>query len=93
MAAALASATAALRKEAARTRAGFTESAHKIPVPDPGALASHLELSDVTCLRKKYSFLKDFSDTFIKSTPLTTLLKMESTSIKIQEFEKKQSGG
>jgi hypothetical protein len=48
---------------------------------------------DVASLKKKFAFLKDFSDTFIKSTPLEVLLKTETTSLKIKEFEKNKAVG
>ena len=43
---------------------------------------------DVEAIKAKFPFLKEFSSSFITSHPLETLLKMETTSIKIQEFEK-----
>ena len=43
---------------------------------------------DVEAIKAKFPFLKEFSSSFITSYPLETLLKMETTSIKIQEFEK-----
>jgi len=44
--------------------------------------------SDVASLRKKFQFLEGFSDSFISSTPLADLMKMESTSLKIRELDR-----
>jgi hypothetical protein len=43
---------------------------------------------DVFQLRKKHPFLIDFSDTFIKNTPLADLLKIECTAMKMKEIER-----
>ena len=43
---------------------------------------------DLEGIRAKFPFLREFSDNFVRSQPLETLLKMETTSIKVQEFEK-----
>ena len=42
---------------------------------------------DLEGIRSKFPFLREFSDSFVRSQPLETLLKMETTSIKVQEFE------
>ena len=74
----------AYSEEASRTRAGFHNSS------DPAAQAffrlygqttSQLSDQDVASLRKKFKFLADFSDQFIKSTPYDALLKTETTAI------------
>jgi hypothetical protein len=49
--------------------------------------------SDVAGLRRKFQFLKDFSDDFIRKTPLEVLLKTETTAIKIKEFERNKAVG
>jgi len=75
----------ALLDETNRTRAGFTG------VKDPAASSSRapsLEEGDIRALREKFPFLKDFSDSFIRSTRYSELLKTETTAIKISEFEK-----
>ena len=46
---------------------------------------------DVDSIRKKFKFLSEFSDNFVKNTPLDTLLRMETTSMKIQEFERSKA--
>ena len=38
-------------------------------------------------LRKKFKFLEDFSDHFIRTTPYEALLKTETTAIKIKDHE------
>jgi hypothetical protein len=47
--------------------------------------------NDVQSLRKKFNFLKDFSDNFVRTTPLEVLLKTETTSIKLKEYERNKS--
>jgi hypothetical protein len=47
--------------------------------------------NDIASLRKKFSFLKDFSDSFIKNTPLDVLLKTETTALKIKEYERNKA--
>jgi hypothetical protein len=61
--------------------------------PDPANRTFSTSDEDVASLRKKFSFLKDFSDSFIRSTPLEVLLKTETTAIKIKEFEKNKAVG
>jgi hypothetical protein len=57
-------------------------------ISDPGTSSTTLGDSDLACLRKKFPFLAEFSDEFIRSRPTETLLKMETTSIKMKELEK-----
>jgi hypothetical protein len=52
-----------------------------------------MDSGDVAGLRKKFCFLKDFSDDFIRGTPLEVLLKTETTAIKIKEFERNKAVG
>ena len=47
-----------------------------------------MDPKDVEAMKSKFPFLKEFTDNFILSHSLESLLKMETTSIKIQEFEK-----
>jgi hypothetical protein len=44
--------------------------------------------SDLASLRKKFPFLADFSDQFVRSRPMESLLKIETTSMKIREMER-----
>jgi hypothetical protein len=48
---------------------------------------------DIASLRKKFSFLKDFSDQFIQTTPLDVLLKTETTAMKPKDLERNRSSG
>jgi hypothetical protein len=57
-------------------------------ISDLGTTSTSLGDSDLACLRKKFSFLAKFSDEFVRSRPTETLLKMETTSIKMKELEK-----
>lgn len=73
-----------MEDEANRTRAGFTGRC-----PDPAlSRGSLVDSKDVEAIKLKFPFLRDFSSSFISSHPLETLLRMETTAIKIQEFEK-----
>jgi hypothetical protein len=47
-----------------------------------------LEEGDITALRSKFDFLKDFSDSFIRNTPAGELVKIETASIKINDSER-----
>ena len=46
---------------------------------------------DLEGIRVKFPFLQEFSDIFVRSQPLDTLLRMETTSIKVHEFEKSKA--
>ena len=46
---------------------------------------------DLEGIRVKFPFLREFSDIFVRSQPLDTLLRMETTSIKVHEFEKSKA--
>lgn len=46
---------------------------------------------DVAILRKKFKFLAEFSDHFIRTTPYEALLKTETTAIKISDHEKNRA--
>jgi hypothetical protein len=61
------------------------------PDPASGATGAATSDEDVASLRRKFAFLKDFSDSFIRSTPLEVLLKTETTALKIKEFEKNKA--
>jgi hypothetical protein len=52
-----------------------------------------MDSGDIAGLRRKFSFLKDFSDEFIRKTPLEILLKTETTHIKIKEYERNKAAG
>jgi hypothetical protein len=59
----------------------------------PFSQSQAIDSSDIASLRKKFIFLKDFSDDFIQKTPLEVLLKTETTHLKIKEFEKNKAAG
>ena len=42
-------------------------------------------------LRKKFRFLEDFLDNFIRTTPYEALLKTETTKMKLSEFERNKA--
>ena len=64
------------------------------PTADPGSghqQSGHQALLNITqlySLRKRHAFLNEYSDEIITSTPIDTLLKLESTSIKLKNLEK-----
>jgi hypothetical protein len=47
-----------------------------------------LAADDIEVLRRKHPFLADFSDNFIRSTPIGDLMKIQSTALKVGELEK-----
>jgi hypothetical protein len=49
---------------------------------------SFMTEADVKILRDKHVFLRDFSDVFIKNTPIGDLMKIESTAMKARELER-----
>ena len=55
---------------------------------DPGTSRAVLDSSKLDSLRKRHSFLNEYSDGVLASTPIETLLKLESTSIKLQNLER-----
>jgi hypothetical protein len=56
---------------------------------DPsGRLAGGITEADIKMLKQKHSFLADFSDSFIRSTPIGDLMKIESTAMKAKELER-----
>ncbi len=57
-------------------------------IMDPGAVGTAMTDSDLASLRKKSPFLADFSDQFVRSRPMESLLKIETTSMKIREMER-----
>jgi hypothetical protein len=56
--------------------------------PAPTGQASYMTDEDVNQLRRKHAFLADFSDGFIKNTPISDLLKIECTAMKMREMER-----
>jgi hypothetical protein len=71
----------ALADEANRSRAGFNCG----PTPDPGAdQPANTNLGSI----KKFSFLAKYSDEFISKNGLDTIIKLESTALRLKEAEK-----
>ena len=79
-----------LDDESSRTRAGFNSSVDPARSGGGVNLAAMADL-DLEGIRVKFPFLREFSDIFVRSQPLDTLLRMETTSIKVHEFEKSKA--
>ena len=77
--------------ESSWTRAGFGSSTDPALQSSGSSVSSKLEERDVASLRKKFKFLEDFSDSFIRNTPYEALLRTETTAIKIGEFERNKA--
>jgi hypothetical protein len=57
--------------------------------PDPASSSSSkVSDEDIKVLKAKHAFLADFSDTFIRNTPIGDLMKIESTALKAREIER-----
>ena len=83
------SARADFHDENIRTRSGFNS------IPDPAVRSntamSGISAEDIASLRRKFKFLEDFSDQFIRSTPYEALLKTETTALKLGEYERNKA--
>ena len=55
---------------------------------DPATKQSLITEADIRSLFKRHTFLEEFSDSFIRSTPIGNLMKIETTSMKIRELER-----
>ncbi len=55
---------------------------------DPGSTKSSLHSTNLESLRKRHAFLNEYDDSTLASISLDTLLKLESTSIKLKSLEK-----
>ena len=55
---------------------------------DPATTQSLISEADIASLRRRHTFLEEFSDSFIRSTPIGDLMKIETTSLKIKELER-----
>jgi hypothetical protein len=71
-------ASALLEEEASRARPSVSFVARGRVISD----------EDICSLRRKHAFLIDFSDDFIRGTPIGDLMKIESTAMKLKEMEK-----
>jgi hypothetical protein len=83
-----------LEDDLRQARALYEEEAARAPVPrDPvqplgGYRGAGLADEDILVLRRKHPFLAEFSDQFIRSTPIGDLMKIQSTALKAGELEK-----
>ena len=57
-------------------------------IQDPGSRWAGLDSSNLDSLKKRHAFLNEYSDEVLATTPLETLLKLETTSIKLHNMEK-----
>ena len=57
-------------------------------VTDPGAGRPSLMIPHLASLKRRHEFLNEYSDEVLSSTPIDTLLKLESTSIKLRNLER-----
>jgi hypothetical protein len=72
----------ALLDETNRSRAGFSSG----PTPDPGA--DQPSNPDLGSIKRKFSFLAEYTDEFITKNGLDTIIKLESTALRLKEAEK-----
>ena len=82
-----------LEEEAAQAEALLAEEVDRsrtaASCPDPGLRRGNLMSDeDIASLKRRHLFLEDFSDDFIRSTPVGDLMKIETTAIKLKEVEK-----
>jgi len=71
-----------MQEEADRTRAGFNTTR------DPANNNSYSMGTDLNMLKAKFPFLRDYSDSFIRDTGVTNLIKAETASRKLQDYDK-----
>jgi hypothetical protein len=90
MAAALARA-AALGEEEARGQGqpggGAANEVQVLQQQQPST-SGYMTDADIKVLRSKHMFLSEFSDNFIRMTPIGDLMKIESTALKAREIER-----
>jgi hypothetical protein len=64
------------------------EASRTIPTKDPASSSSYIMSdSDLAALRAKFTFLKDFSDDFIRANKPESLIKLETASVELKEAE------
>ena len=56
--------------------------------PDPAKRKGCITDGDIATLRQKHTFPERFSDFFIRNTPVGNLMKIQTTSMKMKEFER-----
>jgi hypothetical protein len=71
-----------LADEANRSRAGFNFGLTPDPGPDQPAK------TDLGSIKKKFSFLAEYTDELISKNGLDTIIKLESTALRLKEAEK-----
>jgi hypothetical protein len=49
---------------------------------------NYMTSEDIANLKKKHAFLDDFSESFIRNTPIGDLMRIESTALKMREVER-----
>jgi hypothetical protein len=90
------------RDEADRERemeAGFSGRSRTAQIPRgqteavPSAAVAGFSRADLAVLKEEYPFLAKFSDAFLSSQTLDTLLQLESTKIKMQKMEESKKSG
>lgn len=75
------SARAAYVDESSRTRAGFNT------CPDPNPAVNPMENLGLENLKRKFPFLREYTDEFIRSTGVDVLIKAETASMKMKNFD------
>ena len=78
----LAAARALITEEADRSRPTSSST------PDPAVKSSGLQGMDLHALKRKFPFLLEYSDTFIKETGVHILIKAETASRKLIELDR-----
>jgi hypothetical protein len=58
------------------------------PTAVPSRESNYMTSEDISNLKKKHAFLEDFSESFIRNTPIGDLMRIESTALKIREVER-----
>jgi hypothetical protein len=60
----------------------------RIPRATQDKTAGYMTSEDIAQLKKKHTFLEDFSESFIRHTPIGDLMRIESTALKMREVER-----
>jgi hypothetical protein len=73
-----------IAEEATRTR----QPPNTSDITSPAGLGATITDADIQVLKRKHAFLADFSDFFIRSTPIGDLMRIESPAMKACELER-----
>lgn len=65
-----------------RSKSGFQN------IRDPGPISGAMSSNDLKMLKKKFSFLSEYSDEFIKATGVEVLIKTETSARKLLEMDR-----